>query len=117
MIDAVPVALVLILLSMIWFVPAGAPLSMLHIWLWLRHPRSKSRYTIFMMVLILYLGLFVAFPLVCVYLDSYNTDLLALSLLSAIAFFAVRIPRDKIDWDHSPVFDLISPMIFYLDPE
>ena len=168
-IDAVPVALVLILLSMIWFVPAGAPLSMLHIWLWLRHPRSKSRYAIFSLVLILYLGLFVAFPLVCVYLDSYNagrtmsitptseiamhlviassagilpilyrmisrctlsvrgeanpkydpkssrgsiSDLLALSLLSAIAFFAVRIPRDKIDWDHSPVFDLISTLTF-----
>ena len=62
-VDAAPVALVLILLSAIDGVPIYAPASMLHIWLWLRHPRSKSRYLIFACVAAIPFGLFVVFPL------------------------------------------------------
>lgn len=72
-VDAVPVALVLIVLSVAWVFPPGAPISMLHLWLWLRHPRSKSRYAIFAAVMCLYLGIFVVGPMLLTYMESMNT--------------------------------------------
>ena len=63
-VDAVPIALVLILFSSIAVVPLVVPVCMLHLWLWLRHPRSRSRYLIFACVSGLVLGLGAALPLI-----------------------------------------------------
>ena len=82
-VDAVPVALVLILLSLAGAVPVAAPASMLHIWLWLRHPRSKSRYLIFAAVVGLVLTVFVALPLFANHLVSENRGMM---------FFTGHIP-------------------------
>ncbi|MCA9136557.1 MAG: hypothetical protein KDB00_07355, partial [Planctomycetales bacterium] len=91
-IDAVPVALALILISVAWFLPAAGALSMLHIWLWLRHPRSKSRYLIFVAAMSLYLGVFVAAPLVIAFAETLtygkavaHTPYVAKYLMSAAA--------------------------------
>ncbi|GAB5512962.1 hypothetical protein [Rhodopirellula baltica] len=73
-IDAVPVALVLILMSVAAFIPIAAPASMLHLWLWLRHPRSKSRYSLFGGIVGTVMTIGVVLPLIGNHFYSQNGD-------------------------------------------
>ncbi|MEO9593221.1 hypothetical protein [Rhodopirellula bahusiensis] len=73
-IDAVPVALVLILMSVAAFIPIAATASMLHLWLWLRHPRSKSRYILFGGIVGTVMTIGVVLPLIGNHFYSQNGD-------------------------------------------
>ncbi|TWU08565.1 hypothetical protein [Stieleria varia] len=71
-IDATPVALSLILISLLQDA-TYVGLALLHLWLWLRHPRSKSRYWVFAAAVSLYLGHFVGLPLLIDYVGKINS--------------------------------------------
>lgn len=174
-IDAVPVALALILLTFSRMIPPAAPLAMLHVWLWLQHPRRASRYVIAVAFMALYLGLTVGMPLFMIWLsdpqpmpnfkgfiatdvmgtsvvpmhlvsaagtgiipilyrifsrcsltyagqsddpDSKTSsrtgilDLLVLSLLFAVVFISIRVPKEVFDPFQSPVIDFGIAILF-----
>lgn len=59
-----PIAFLSILFLLAFVVPIMVPASLFHIWLWLRHPRTRRHYWIAAGLIAFPLGLFIVLPVI-----------------------------------------------------
>ena len=60
--DFFPLAFLLILFLLAFVIPIMVPACLLHIWLWLRHPRTRRHYLVFAGLMAVPVGLFIILP-------------------------------------------------------